>query len=104
LGLPQLRRADLGDVDLVVNTTPVGLENQRLLAVPYASTPKESVFFDLIPRSQTPFLRAAKRARRQTVDGTGMLLHQGAAALELWTGQEAPVDVMRRALKAALHK
>ncbi len=104
LGLPQLQRADLGDVDLIVNTTPVGLETPQLVGVAYASTPKEAVFFDLISRSQTAFLRAATRARRRTVDGTGMLLHQGAAAFTLWTGQPAPIDVMRRALKAALGK
>jgi len=43
-------------------------------------------------------LRQAKEAGARTVDGLGMLVHQGARALELWTGQQAPVDVMRQAI------
>ena len=43
-------------------------------------------------------LRAAKAVGRRTANGLGMLLYQGAAALELWTGQPAPIEVMREAL------
>jgi shikimate dehydrogenase len=49
----------------------------------------------------TPFLRAAARGRRRTIDGSGMLLHQGALAFEAWTGRPAPLDAMRRALAEA---
>jgi shikimate dehydrogenase len=48
--------------------------------------------------AETPLLQAAKRAGCKTANGLGMLLHQGAAALEIWSGQRAPVAVMRRAL------
>jgi shikimate dehydrogenase len=41
----------------------------------------------------------AKAAGCKTSNGLGMLLHQGAAAFEIWTGQTAPIDVMRRALE-----
>ena len=44
-------------------------------------------------------LKAAKAAGCRTANGLGMLLYQGAKALELWTGQDAPVEVMRRALE-----
>ena len=51
---------------------------------------------------RTTMLRAAAAQGAQTVDGTGMLVHQGAIALEHWTGQEAPVETMRQALLAEL--
>ena len=41
------------------------------------------------------------RARRRTLDGSGMLLHQGALAFEAWTGRRAPRRAMARALRAA---
>jgi shikimate dehydrogenase len=48
--------------------------------------------------SETPFLRAAKEAGCKTANGLGMLLYQGAKALELWTGKNAPIPIMREAL------
>ncbi|MDZ7706549.1 MAG: hypothetical protein U5J97_01405 [Trueperaceae bacterium] len=63
----------------------------------------DAVAVDLVyrPRS-TPFLVDAEAAGLRTVDGTGMLLHQGAVAFESWTGRHAPVSAMRRALDEAL--
>jgi len=40
----------------------------------------------------------------QTIGGLGMLLHQGARAFELWTGQKPPLNVMRTALNVELEK
>ena len=99
--LSDLERADLGDVDLVVNTTSLGLTGERFPSMDYAGSKRETVFFDLVPKADTDFLGSARRARRRVLDGTGMLLHQGAAAFELWTGHPAPIEVMRRALRSA---
>jgi shikimate dehydrogenase len=49
--------------------------------------------------AETKLLNAAKNSGCQTANGLGMLLHQGAKAFEIWTGQPAPLDVMRRALE-----
>ena len=46
---------------------------------------------------------AARAAGCQTANGLGMLLHQGAKSLEIWSGQAVPLDVMRAALKEAVH-
>lgn len=46
----------------------------------------------------TRFLNDARKAGALTIDGTGMLLHQGAKAFEIWTGKKAPVDIMRNAV------
>jgi shikimate dehydrogenase len=51
---------------------------------------------------RTALLRAAAAAGAEPLEGTGMLVHQGALSLEKWTGQPAPVQVMRRALHKAL--
>jgi shikimate dehydrogenase len=56
---------------------------------------------DVIPNPpDTPFLRRAREQGAATLDGLGMLVYQGAIAFKLWTGHEAPVDVMREALEA----
>ena len=44
-------------------------------------------------------LAAAKAAGCRTANGLGMLLYQGAKALEIWSGQPAPIEIMRRALE-----
>lgn len=63
----------------------------------------DAVAVDLVYRPRrTPFLRDAAAAGLTTVDGVGMLLHQGAASFEAWTHATAPLDVMRAALEAAL--
>jgi shikimate dehydrogenase len=54
--------------------------------------------------AETPLLRAARAAGCRTANGLGMLLYQGAAALELWTGHPAPVEVMRSALQAEIYR
>ena len=91
----------LSDARLVVNTTSTGLGNDPI-AVRHGATPHDCLFMDLVYGAQpTPFLRAAARGRRRTLDGSGMLLHQGALAFETWTGQAAPLDAMRRALGEA---
>jgi len=91
----------LADADLVVNSSSLGLGGESFVEVAFGSTPADCLFFDLIPKQHTAFLAGAARARRARLDGIGMLLHQGAAAFELWTGQPAPLDVMRRALRRA---
>jgi shikimate dehydrogenase len=81
---------DVGGADLVIHATPVGDdvlfelgEGQTLVDLPY-------------PRTATAVAAAAAGAR--VLDGLEVLVAQGAASFELWTGREAPVDVMRRAV------
>jgi shikimate dehydrogenase len=91
----------LGDARLVVNTTSTGLATEPI-PVRHGATPSDCLFMDLVYGTQpTPFLRAAARARRRTLDGSTMLLHQGALAFEVWTGRPAPMEAMRRALELA---
>jgi shikimate dehydrogenase len=102
VGLPALAAGDvLADAHLVVNATPLGLAGARL-PVRYSAAPTGCLFVDLVyGATPTPFLAGAARARRPTLDGAAMLLHQGALAFEAWTRRPAPRAAMARALRAA---
>ena len=55
---------------------------------------------DVIPNpADTLFLKKARERGATALDGLGMLVYQGAIGYKLWTGLEAPVDVMRAALE-----
>jgi shikimate dehydrogenase len=93
--------------DLVVNATPVGMSD----AAPEGDTPwlvdpqllhADQVAADLVyaPRP-TRWLVEAAAAGARGVDGLGMLVHQAAAQLALWTGVAAPVEAMWQAAEAA---
>jgi shikimate dehydrogenase len=93
--------AALGNkVDLVVNTTSVGMYPQ-VDACPWPEEvpiPTGALFYDLVYNPlETVFLTRARAAGATAIDGLGMLVHQGALAFEKWTGQQAPVEVMREA-------
>jgi shikimate dehydrogenase len=61
--------------------------------------------YDLVyNRPYTQLVKDANAAKAHALTGLGMLLYQGAASFEIWTGKRAPVSVMRRALKEALAK
>jgi shikimate dehydrogenase len=91
-----------GEVDLAINATPLGLSPKDPLPVEgrQFSLRQARAVFDMIYRpAETPFLAAAKAAGCRTANGLGMLLYQGAKALEIWSGKTAPVEVMREALQ-----
>jgi len=84
---------------LIVNATPVGLGGEPFPDLPYAATPDDCLFYDLIyRRDTTSFLRPALTLGRRTTDGLGMLLYQGMVAFELFNGVPAPAAAMRQAL------
>jgi shikimate dehydrogenase len=58
---------------------------------------------DLIPTAvATPLVKRARASGLDVVDGLPMLLQQAASSFKIWTGQDAPVDVMRAALFASV--
>ncbi len=88
-------------VDMVINATSIALypDVDDAPDVDYATILPSHLVCDVIPNPpQTPFLRRAAAQGAQTLDGLGMLVYQGAIAFEMWTGQPAPVDVMKAAL------
>jgi shikimate dehydrogenase len=105
--------AALAGADLVVNTTPVGMASATdpaaagrspLSPAELEALPAGAWVYDLIytPRP-TALLQAAAARGCPTLDGLEMLVQQGAAALRLWSGQEAmPLEAMRTAVVAQL--
>ena len=90
------------DCDILVNATPIGLypDVGNLPAVNLLTLRPNLLVCDVIPNPpDTAFLQAARSTGARTLDGLGMLVYQGAAAFKLWTGVDAPVDVMRRSLE-----
>jgi shikimate dehydrogenase len=93
----------LDQIDLVVNTTSLGLDAGDLSPLPAALLQPHLLVYDTVYRAYpTPFLLAGMEAGARVSDGLGMLLYQGAAAFTLWTGRPAPVEVMRSALAATV--
>ncbi len=86
---------------LIVNATPIGLwpavdASPWPNGVPFPAT---ALAFDLLYNpSRTRFMAQAEQAGARSINGLTMLLYQGAAAFELWTGCTAPLDVMHVAL------
>jgi shikimate dehydrogenase len=97
---PRALDAAAGRAALVVNATSLGLEGgDPPPELPLAALGPGQVVADVVYRpGGTPWLAAAGGRGARTVDGLGMLLHQGAAAFAQWTGREPPLAVMRAAL------
>ena len=102
---PELETLDLAALDLLVNTTSVGMW-PHVDASPWPESlplPSHWTVMDLVYNpAETRLLARARAAGAICVGGLGMLVHQGALAFELWTGHKAPIDVMRAAAEAAL--
>lgn len=93
------RAAFARDADVLVNATPIGRNGE--LPIDAADLPRAGVVVDLVyTASGTPLLAAAAAAGLATADGWTVLVAQGAASFEAWTGQPAPVQAMREAVSA----
>jgi shikimate dehydrogenase len=95
-----------GAVNLLINATSLGLKSDdpSPLDENQLSLKNVRAVYDMIYRpAGTALLRAAQAAGCRTANGLGMLLHQGALALEIWSGRPAPVEIMRRALKKEVY-
>jgi shikimate dehydrogenase len=100
-------RRCFAETDLLVQATSATLDDGPAAlalaeALPLDALPDAAAVVDLVykPR-RTQVLKLAQQLGKQTIDGLGMLLHQGAFAFEKWTGQAAPLEVMRAALEAS---
>ena len=99
-------RREIREADILINATPVGMSpdvngtlvEKRLLH-------PDMVVFDMIYHPlKTRLLREAEEVGAKTINGLSMLIHQGAASFEIWTGVEAPVDVMMKAAEEEIRR
>jgi shikimate dehydrogenase len=100
---PQSPPADLPAGTLVINATAAGLRPDDPSPLDLAYLPPPAGVYDMIYNPpETPLLRQAATLGVPHANGLSMLVHQGAKSLEIWTGARVPVEVMRRAARAAL--
>jgi shikimate dehydrogenase len=92
---------DIEKPHIIINATPLGLNPDDPLPLNPDFITSDMVICDLIYKN-TRFLKEAEKRGAKTIDGSGMLLWQGAIAFELWTGLKPPVDAMRNVLRSKI--
>jgi len=97
-GLDELE-ALMGDADLLVNTTSLGMVGQPPLEIDLAPLKPEAIVYDVVyVPLETGFLKAAKARGHRTVDGLGMLLHQAVEGFRHWFDRTPEVTEELRTL------
>jgi shikimate dehydrogenase len=90
--------ADVADADLVVNATPAGMNGVEGVAIDPALLGTGQLVIDLVYYpAVTPLVEAARMRGAVAINGLGMLIHQAAHAIRLWTGEDPPLEVMSSA-------
>lgn len=91
---------------LLVNATSVGMKHSSSegeCPLGEEPVPPSALVYDIVYSPEvTPLLRRATEAGARVLGGLPMLIYQGAASFELWTGQKAPLNIMFKAARAAL--
>ena len=93
------------DTDILINATPVGFtpNQDQMPDIDYDTICEGMIVSDVVfDPAKTKFLKEAAKRGAKTFTGIGMLVQQGALNFTLWTGEEAPVDVMYEALEKEL--
>jgi len=96
---------NIDQADLLVNASPVGMHpkiNESPLPEKIKLNPKLLVYDLVYNPAETKLLKIAKAAGCKTASGLGMLVRQGALAFTIFTGEEAPIDIMWQAAREAL--
>ncbi|WP_340588222.1 shikimate dehydrogenase [Erythrobacter alti] len=80
-----------GCLDLIVNASPLGMEDQPPLAFDFSHAPPGSIVYDIVTHPlDTPLLQGARAEGMRTIDGHAMLIGQAAIAFERFFGQKPP--------------
>ena len=98
-------RAELPEIDLIVNGTSLGMKPDDAPLLPPRVLRSSHIVFDMVYKAgvSTQLSMAAQSSGAGYVDGRTLLLHQGAISFEHWFGGTAPMEEMRAGLQAALH-
>ncbi len=93
-----VKRPDLKKMafDVIINATPVGLQNSRETPLQEKEINARYVFDMVYDPVETRLLKLAKERGAQVIAGIEMFVHQAARQFEIWTGKPAPADEMLR--------
>lgn len=97
-------RKNVAEADIIIHCTPLGMHPKTdETVIPKEILRSEQVVFDIVytPR-QTRLLKEAESVGCKTIPGLEMFVNQAVVQFELWTGQRAPVDVMRKVVEDTL--
>jgi shikimate dehydrogenase len=100
---PDTIEENLQDSDVLINATSVGMHPEAdQSVVPSQLLRSDLTVLDIVYNPvETKLAKAAKAAGTKVISGVEMLIYQGAASFDIWTGRSAPIEVMRL---AALNK
>lgn len=92
------------EADIIVNTTPIGMHpNVAECLIPENLFSERHFVYDMIYNpAETLLLKRAKSNRARTLNGVPMFVHQGAEQFRLWTGEQAPIEIMQDTVERAL--
>ena len=97
--------SDLEDADLIVNATSIGMGQPTPDDVPFDASVlhQGQILVDIVYKPlETPLIAAARRSGASVANGVAMLAHQAAVQFELWTGVDAPIEVMLASVSSQL--
>ncbi len=87
------------DSDIVINCSSAGMEGNAPLALPLEKFGGKFGIYDLVYKpADTPLVMRARELGIKAESGIDMLLYQGAESFRIWTGRDAPVEAMKKAL------
>ncbi len=92
----------IGQCQLLVNASPVGMKETDASSLDKSLLHKNLYVYDVVYNRVTDLIKDARSLGLAAESGAGMLLYQGASAFEIWIGEEAPVEIMKEALKEGL--
>jgi shikimate dehydrogenase len=92
----------IASCQLLVNASPIGMKEGDESVIEKSLLHANLSVYDVVYNRQTQLIKDAQDLGLSAVSGLGMLLYQGVAAWEFWTGRQASVNIMKEALEAAI--
>ena len=86
------------NADVLINATPIGMRRGDPCVVEPELLHKKLFVFDVVYNNETKLLKEARKRGIKAINGLGMLVHQGALSFKIWTGREAPFEIMKKAV------
>ena len=92
----------ISQADILINATSVGMNPKDPSLIKKELLSRNLLIFDVVYNRETALIKAAKKRGLEAIGGLNMLVRQGAASFEIWTGKKAPIETMKEAAENAL--